>query len=145
MQLSKSVSRALLQKNNNIPSAHLRRIIPVAQLLSQALVECHRTSFGAAVVGHFAQRSETGHAGDGNHMSMVLLDHAGQEFLDHPEMRHCVDFECRADLGLWFIQNGSVVTETSVVHKDRRIAMVGADLLGDFFDVGAGGDVGFVE
>lgn len=115
------------------------------QLLGQRLVERHGAGLAAAIIRHLAQGDETGHTGDGDHMSMVLLDHAGQELLHHPEMRHRVDFERRADLGLRLLQNSSVVSDSRIVDNNRRITVVRADLLRDFFDVGGVADVGFVE
>lgn len=129
----------------NLPSPHFRRIVPIPQFLCQALMERHRARLRPAVIRHLAQCDETGHTGNRNHMSVVVLDHARQELLDHPPMRHRVDLECRPDLFLWLVDDRPVQADAGVIDQDSRVAVVLPNLVPDFLDVRCGGDVGFVE
>ena len=62
-------------------------------------------------------------------MSMILLNHAGQEFAHHQEMRHCVDLEGLSNLGLWLIEDGSVVSDARIIDQDGGITVRCTDLL----------------
>lgn len=108
--------------------------MPVAYFLTQALVERESAGFGACIVCHLADGNEAGHAGNSDHMAVVLLDHARQELLDSEKVRNSVHLEGLPDEVLRFAENGPRVRHAGVVYEHRRISMLAADQLGDLPD-----------
>lgn len=127
------------------PGAHIGCLVPVAQLLSQRLMECERTGLGAAVISHLTEGDKAGHGSNSDDMAVVGLDHGGEELLNHEEVGNGVDFKGLANLGLGLVEDSSIVTDTSVVDQNSGITVIAADGLSDLGDIGGGGDVGLVE
>ena len=60
-------------------------------------MESKCTRFRARIIHVAGMEDETGHTCDCDHVTVILLDHCRQEFTDHPEVRHGVDFKGFAD------------------------------------------------
>lgn len=104
-------------------------MVPELQLLSQPLMERQRTGLRTAVIHHLTQRHETSHAGNRNHMAVVLLDHVWKELPDSHEVRDCVHLEGLPDLVLGFLEDGPVMAYTGVVDEDRGFSVCLTDLV----------------
>ena len=67
-------------------------------LQPEGLVEPDGGELGAAVVDELGAAGEAGQGGDVDDVALLLLDHAGEEGLDRPEVRQGVDLEGQLDL-----------------------------------------------
>lgn len=108
-------------------------------------MESHSACFCAVVVND-GRHSDVGcHAGNGDYVAMVLLDHGWHELPHCQEVREGVDFKGPADGALGLVKNGHGVADGSVVDKDCGVAMDLADLSTDRCEIGGRRDIGFVE
>jgi len=83
-----------------------------------------RTRFRARIIDVPSMKEVTGHAGDRYHVTVILLDHCGQEFPGHPEMRDGVDFKSLADEVLRAFKDSSAAADAGVVDcEDRSVSI----------------------
>lgn len=108
-------------------------------------MERHGACFCAVVVNNRRHGNIGGHAGYGNHVAVILLDHGGQELLHGEEVGEGVDLEGAADRILGLVEDRHGVANGSIVDQDRGVAMGFADLSTDCGQVGGRRDIGFVE
>lgn len=76
---------------------------------------------------------------------MVLGDHSGQEFANHPEMRHGIHLEGFLNHPVIASKNCCAGTDSGIVDQDRGVTMISADLCCDGRDLRLRGYVGLIE
>jgi hypothetical protein len=78
-------------------------------------------------------------------MTLLGLDHVGEEFADGVPVADAVDLEDLVEVGIADFGDEVGATDTGVVAEDSGGAVLGLDLVGDLLDAGGGGDVALVE
>lgn len=108
-------------------------------------MESHGTRLTPGVTRHFTQCDKTRHTGHRDYMSVIILDHVGQEFLDGPEMRERVHLVGQADGLFRDIDDGSIGAGSGIVDEDCWGAVGFADFRSRLFEDLGRCDVCFVE
>ena len=85
------------------------------QFLSQSLVKAKCTRLRGRIVHIPGMDQETGHAGNGDNMTMVALDHCWKEFLGKKEMRDCVYIKDSADFHFHFVEGCLIGSNSCIV------------------------------
>ena len=78
-------------------------------------------------------------------MTLLGLDHVGEEFADGVPVADAVDLEDLVEVGVADFGDEVGAADAGVVAEDRGGAVLGLDLVGDFFDAGGRGHVALVE
>lgn len=100
---------------------HRRRSVPVAQLLTQALMERHQARLRTAVVDAVGESEEATEAGDSDDVAVVAAHHRWQKHACHNQGGDGVDGENAADLFGRRIQQRGSTGDTGVVDEDGRV------------------------
>lgn len=114
------------------------------QLGRHALMESNCACFCAGVVNQGGHRHVGCHTGHGDYMSVVLLDHSGQELLHCQEVGEGVHLEGLANFILGFVKDGKGVTNAGIVDKDGGFAVCLAELCRRRCELGGRCDVDLV-
>lgn len=108
-------------------------------------MESHDTSFGDTVVYHTSRVDKTGHACSADHVTLLVLDHIGQESLSGVPVADQVDLEDLVEEVGGHVDNIEGLANTGVVEKDGWCAQVSLDPCGDLVYVLRAGDIALVE
>lgn len=98
------------------------------QLLLQTLVERKDGSLGASIVDIGGLDSEGGHTGNVDNMSVVALDHGGQELLRQDYGRNDIDGKDGVQISLGHVQERSRVAKACTVDEHGRVAVLVSDV-----------------